>query len=350
MSEPVLSVRNLKTHFYLEEGLVRAVDGLSYDLHAGQTLAVVGESGCGKSVHALSLMRLIPEPPGRIVGGEVLYRGQDLLKLPPERMRQIRGHKIAMIFQEPMTSLNPVMRVGDQISESAIIHLGLSPQAAERKAVALLKKVGIPNPKERAQAYPHQFSGGMRQRAMIAMALACDPDILIADEPTTALDVTIQAQILELVKELQRESGMAVILITHNIGVVAQMADEVAVMYAARVVEKAPVDELFRAPKHPYTRGLLQSIPSLAGRKERLTAIPGQPPALIERLRGCPFAPRCSDVMSECKQNDPMDYVLESRRRVNCFLARDVASLAIERGTPFPSTLQASKAAKEPKA
>jgi oligopeptide/dipeptide ABC transporter ATP-binding protein len=336
MSEPVLSVRNLKTHFHLEEGLVRAVDGLSYDLHAGRTLAVVGESGCGKSAHALSIMRLVPAPPGKIVGGEILFRGQDLLKLSPEKMRQLRGSKIAMIFQEPMTSLNPVLKVGDQIAESAILHLGMSPHAAERKAVALLKKVGIPNAKERAQCYPHQFSGGMRQRAMIAMALACDPEVLIADEPTTALDVTIQAQILELIKELQKESGMAVVLITHNIGVVAQMADDVAVMYAGRAVEKAPVSELFKSPKHPYTRGLLGSIPSLAGRKSRLAAIPGHPPGLLERHRGCPFAPRCVDVMSECKQNDPLDYVLEGRRRVNCFLHRDGAALAIERGTPFP--------------
>ena len=331
--EPILSVRNLKTYFYLEEGLVRAVDGLSYDLYPGKTMAIVGESGSGKSVHALSIMRLIPEPPGRTVGGEILYRGQDLLKLAPDKMRHLRGSKIAMIFQEPMTSLNPVIRVGEQIAESAVVHLGLSPSKAHNKAVSLLKKVGIPNAKERAMDYPHQFSGGMRQRAMIAMALACDPDILIADEPTTALDVTIQAQILELIRDVQKEFKMAVILITHNIGVVAEMADDVVVMYAARAVEKASVAEIFASPKHPYTRGLLNSIPSLIGRKSRLVAIPGQPPQLTERLRGCPFAPRCAEVMSECKQNDPVDFMLEKGRLVNCWLYRDAAASAMERGT-----------------
>ncbi len=328
---PILSVRSLRTHFFLDGAVVRAVDGLSYDLHPGKTLAVVGESGCGKSVHALSILRLIPEPPGRIVGGEILYQGRDLLRLAPEEMRAIRGHKIAMIFQEPMTSLNPVLPVGFQIAESVVLHQRAAPQAAMDKAVSLLARVGIPHPKERAKDYPHQFSGGMRQRAMIAMALACEPDILIADEPTTALDVTIQAQILELMQELQRETGMAIVLITHNIGVVAEMAHDAIVMYAARAVEKAPVEGLFASPSHPYTRGLLSSIPSIFGRKDRLEAIPGQPPLLTDRFEGCPFAPRCASVLQRCASEDPKDFFQAGGRMANCWLAKD--GEPVERGT-----------------
>ncbi|MBI4056093.1 MAG: ABC transporter ATP-binding protein [Elusimicrobia bacterium] len=318
--EPILSVKNLKTYFYLESGIVRAVNGLSYDLYSGKTLAVVGESGCGKSVHALSILKLIPTPPGRIVSGQILFQGKDLLTVSPKELRHIRGNRIAMIFQEPMTSLNPVLTIGEQIMEVIIIHQKITPDRARQKTIDLLKKVGIPHAENRLEDYPHQFSGGMRQRVMIAMALACDPDILIADEPTTALDVTIQAQILELIRELQREMKMAVILITHNIGVVAEMADDVVVMYAARAVEKSPVDSTFQHPKHPYTQSLLQSIPSIFQKKERLLTIPGQPPELNKELIGCPFADRCPKVFDKCHKEDPLDFYLTREHMVNCWL------------------------------
>ncbi|MBI3299144.1 MAG: ABC transporter ATP-binding protein [Elusimicrobia bacterium] len=320
MTEPILSVRGLKTEFVTPDYRVVAVDGLSYDLHAGRTLAVVGESGSGKSVHALSILRLLPVPPARITAGEVLYRGRDLLKLPEAELRRLRGDRLAMIFQEPMTSLNPVMRVGEQIAESVALHKGASDAAAAARAVELLGKVGIPAPEKRARDYPHQFSGGMRQRAMIAMALACDPDILIADEPTTALDVTIQAQILELMKALQREFKMAMVLITHNIGVVAEMADDVVVMYAGRAVEKASVHEVFKTPAHPYTRALLGSVPSIYTRKERLAAIAGQPPDLAAPRAGCPFAPRCAEALERCAAEDPPPFPLPGGRMSNCWL------------------------------
>ncbi len=319
MSEPVLSIRGLRAYFQTDDRVVRAVDGVNYDLHAGKTLAVVGESGSGKSVHALAILRLLPEPPAKIVAGEILFRGVDLLTLPPEEMRRIRGNRIAMIFQEPMTSLNPVLTVGEQIAEAIVLHQGKRQPEAWAKAVALLAKVGIPHPQERVHDYPHQFSGGMRQRAMIAIALSCEPDILIADEPTTALDVTIQAQILELMKELQKEYRMAIILITHNIGVVAEMADEVAVMYAGRQVEFAPVGELFGDPKHPYTRGLLASVPSIYRRKERLEAIPGQPPELTKEFAGCPFTPRCPVALERCAGDDPPQFHLAGGRMSNCW-------------------------------
>jgi oligopeptide/dipeptide ABC transporter ATP-binding protein len=318
-AQPVLSVRGLRTYFYSEDRVVRAVDGISYDLHAGKTLAVVGESGSGKSVHALSILRLLPEPPARIVSGQVLFAGKDLLSLPPEEMRRVRGNRIAMIFQEPMTSLNPVLTVGEQIAEAVILHQGASSQKAWAKAADLLKKVGIPHASERVHDYPHQFSGGMRQRAMIAMALSCEPDVLIADEPTTALDVTIQAQILDLMRSLQKEFRMAIILITHNIGVVAEMADDVAVMYAGRQVECASVSELFKDPKHPYTQGLLESVPSLYSRKARLEAIPGQPPELTREFEGCPFEPRCPAAMARCKTEDPPQFHLTGGRMSNCW-------------------------------
>ncbi len=317
--EPVLSVRGLRTSFRTDEHVVRAVDGISYDLHPGKTLAVVGESGSGKSVHALSIMRLLPEPPARIEAGEVLFQGRDLLRLGPEAMREIRGNRIAMIFQEPMTSLNPVLTVGEQIAEAVVLHQKAGPARAWAKAVDLLRKVGIPHPSERVRDYPHQFSGGMRQRAMIAIALSCEPDVLIADEPTTALDVTIQAQILELMRELQREYRMAIVLITHNIGVVAEMADEVAVMYAGRQVEEAPIQDLFRDPKHPYTQGLLASVPSIYSRRERLEAIPGQPPELTEEFRGCPFCPRCPVAMERCRGDDPPQFHMSGERMSNCW-------------------------------
>ncbi len=318
--EPILSVKGLRTHFHANDRVVRAVDGLSYDLHRGKTLAVVGESGSGKSVHALSILRLLPMPPAKIVAGEILFDGRDLLKMGAEELRKIRGNRIAMIFQEPMTSLNPVLTVGEQIAEAVVLHQAATQEKAMAKAVDLLRKVGIPHPEERVHDYPHQFSGGMRQRAMIAIALSCEPDVLIADEPTTALDVTIQAQILELMKDLQKEFHMAIVLITHNIGVVAEMADEVVVMYAGRPVEHAGVMDLFKDPKHPYTKGLLNSVPSIYTRKERLEAIPGQPPELSQEFTGCPFAPRCSAVMDRCKTSDPLQYHLPGSRMSNCFL------------------------------
>ena len=326
MAEPLLSVRNLRTQFHVDGAVVRAVDGLSYDLHPGKTLAVVGESGSGKSVHALSILRLLPEPPAKVVGGEILFRGRDLLHATPSELRVIRGNRIAMIFQEPMTSLNPVLTVGEQISEAVIEHQNVSTRDGMAKAVELLRKVGIPNPEQRVRDYPHQFSGGMRQRAMIAIALSCDPDILIADEPTTALDVTIQAQILDLIRRLQQDLKMAVILITHNIGVVAGMADDVVVMYAGRAVEKASIDEIFRHPKHPYTKGLLASVPSIYEKKDRLAAIPGQPPDLSGELHGCPFAPRCTDVFDPCAKEDPLEYFVGDHHMANCFLYRDKSS------------------------
>ncbi len=319
MSEPVLAVRGLRTHFVLPERTVKAVDGISYELFPGKTLAIVGESGSGKSVHALSILGLLPMPPAKIVAGEVLFRGQDLLTMRPEELRAVRGNRIAMIFQEPMTSLNPVLPVGEQIAEAVILHQKKSKEEAWAKAVDLLKKVGIPHPEERVHDYPHQFSGGMRQRAMIAIALSCEPDVLIADEPTTALDVTIQAQILELMKDLQREYKMAIILITHNIGVVAEMADDVVVMYAGRPVEQAPIHELFKDPKHPYTKGLLNSVPSIYVRKERLEAIKGQPPDLTGGFVGCPFAPRCAVVLDRCAADDPPQFHLAGARMSNCW-------------------------------
>ena len=323
MSEPVLSVRGLRTHFVTPERTVKAVDGVSYDLHPGKTLAVVGESGSGKSVHALSILRLLPEPPAKVVGGEIFFQGKDLLKMKPEEIRKIRGNRIAMIFREPMTSLNPVLKVGEQIAEAIVLHQGKTQEQAWAKAVDLLKKVGIPHPEERVSDYPHQFSGGMRQRAMIAMALACDPDVLIADEPTTALDVTIQAQILELLKDLQRELKMALVLITHNIGVVAEMADDVVVMYAGRAVEKSPVLETFKDPRHPYTRALLGSVPSIFQRKDRLSAIAGQPPDLSAARRGCPFAPRCSEALERCAADDPPAFPVPGGRMSNCWKAEE---------------------------
>ncbi len=299
---------------------MRAVDGISYDLHEGKTLAVVGESGSGKSVHALSILRLLPEPPAKIVAGQVLYRGKDLLQLPPADLRRIRGNRVAMIFQEPMTSLNPVLTVGEQIAEAVVLHQGASQKQAWAKAVELLRKVGIPHPEQRVRDFPHQFSGGMRQRAMIAIALSCEPEVLIADEPTTALDVTIQAQILDLMRQLQKEYRMAIVLITHNIGVVAEMADDVAVMYAGRQVEQASVADLFREPKHPYTKGLLASVPSIYERKERLDAIPGQPPELTRQFTACPFAPRCPSVIERCRKEDPPQFRLAGGRVSNCWL------------------------------
>jgi oligopeptide/dipeptide ABC transporter ATP-binding protein len=307
--QKVLEVSNLQTVFFTNSGLFRAVDDVSFHVRRGETLAIVGESGCGKSVSALSIMRLVPNPPGRIVGGSIQLEGTDLLGLDEAKMRQIRGNRISMIFQEPMTSLNPVIRIGDQISEAVRLHRTLSSKEAWAQAVEMLRLVRIPEPARRAQEYPHQLSGGMRQRAMIAMALACRPALLIADEPTTALDVTIQAQILKLMLDLQQELGMGLILITHDLGVVAQTAQRVIVMYAGRKVEEAGVDTLFADPRHPYTRGLMASIPAVptsrATEKARLAEIPGTVPSLTRLPPGCAFAPRCAFAVDRCRQEYP---------------------------------------------
>jgi oligopeptide/dipeptide ABC transporter ATP-binding protein len=304
---PLLAVTDLRTEFLTRGGVVRAVDGVSWDVHEGETVALVGESGCGKSVSALSVMRLVEGPAGRIVGGQVLFRGRDLLALPEAEMRRVRGREIAMVFQEPMTSLNPVLSIGRQLTEGPEIHLGLAPAAARARAVELLTMVGIPDPEPRLRQYPHQFSGGMRQRLMIAMALACSPALLLADEPTTALDVTIQAQILELLRDLSRRLGVALLLITHDLGVVARYADRVNVMYAGRIVERAPAPRLYASPSHPYTVGLLRSVPRLdRPRRAELEAIGGQPPDLARLPPGCAFEPRCWLRVARCTRERPV--------------------------------------------
>ncbi len=326
-NEKILEVKNLQTQFTTERGRVMAVDSVSFDLYKGRTLGIVGESGCGKSVTSLSIMRLIPNPPGKIVGGEILYKGQDLLHLNMNEMRKIRGNEISMIFQEPMTSLNPVFTIGNQLIEAILLHQDLSKSEAVNKAVEMLKLVGIPAPEKRVKDYPHQLSGGMRQRVMIAMALSCNPQILIADEPTTALDVTIQAQILDLLRDLQQKVGLSLMLITHDLGVVAEMAHEVAVMYAGKVVERAPVEEIFKSPKHPYTQGLLNSIPVLNRdptgkiKKSRLEPIPGIVPNLLDLPQGCRFQDRCKWVSLECKGVEPSLVQLGGSREVRCVKA-----------------------------
>jgi oligopeptide/dipeptide ABC transporter ATP-binding protein len=294
MAEPILSIRDLVVEFTTEDGVVKAVDGITYDIYPGETLGIVGESGSGKSVSTMSLLGLIPQPPGRIVRGEALYKGKDLLKVSKRELRRIRGKDIALVFQDPMTSLNPVLKIGFQIAEAIKTHNpGVKDGAANKRAVELLKIVGVPNPERRVDQYPHEFSGGMRQRAMIAMAIANEPMVLIADEPTTALDVTIQAQILEVLKKAQDETHAATILITHDLGLIAELADRVIVMYAGKVVELGDVNTIFRNPRHPYTIGLMDSLPKLTAEEEWLRPIPGQPPSLISRPPGCPFHPRC---------------------------------------------------------
>ena len=298
--DPILEVRDLRTYFRTEQGIGRAVDGVSFTLGRGQTLGLVGESGCGKSVTALSVLRLV-SPPGYVEGGEIRLAGRDLLQLPDDEMRKVRGDAVAMIFHEPMTSLNPVLTCGEQIAEAVRLHQGVSSAEARSRAIEMMRHVGIPAPEQRVDEYPHHLSGGMRQRVMIAMALSCNPDVLIADEPTTALDVTIQAQILDLLKRLQDEFHMAVLLITHDLGVVAEVADQVAVMYAGRIVEMSPTADLFARPRHPYTRGLLRSIPHLDRQVDRLEVIPGRVPEATSFPEGCRFAPRCSLAEDACR-------------------------------------------------
>jgi oligopeptide/dipeptide ABC transporter ATP-binding protein len=325
-AEKILEVKQLQTSFFTERGEVKAVDHVSFDVYKGKTTAIVGESGCGKSVTSLSIMRLIPNPPGKIVGGEILYKGKDLLKLNMEQMRKIRGNEISMIFQEPMTSLNPVFTVGNQLVEAIQLHQDLSKGEAINKAIEMLKLVGIPAPDKRVRDYPHQLSGGMRQRVMIAMALSCNPQVLIADEPTTALDVTIQAQILDLLRDLQQKVGLGIMLITHDLGVVAEMAHEVIVMYAGVVVERAPVNEIFASPKHPYTQGLLNSIPVLNRdptgkvKKSRLEPIPGIVPSLLELPVGCRFQERCKFVQDGCRGVEPALRQITEERQARCIL------------------------------
>jgi oligopeptide/dipeptide ABC transporter ATP-binding protein len=330
----LLDVRNLQTHFSTRSGVVRAVDGVSWDVQAGETVALVGESGCGKSVSALSIMRLVAAPAGRVVGGEVIYKGRDLLRLDEEEMRRVRGREIAMVFQEPMTSLNPVLTIGRQLTEGLEIHLGMSTADARRRATELLSMVGIPDPGRRLGQYPHQFSGGMRQRMMIAMALACEPSLVLADEPTTALDVTIQAQILELMKDLSRRLGVAMLIITHNLGVVARYADRVNVMYAGRIIERGTARELYGAPRHPYTLGLLRSVPRLdEPRRERLAPIEGQPPDLTRLGAGCAFAPRCAFRVERCLSERPeLERVGSVGHVAACWQIAEVAAATPRRG------------------
>ena len=329
----LLEVRNLQTHFPTRAGLVRAVDGVSFHLDRGELLGLVGESGCGKSMTALSVMRLI-SPPGKIVNGEILFDGKDLLKLSDSQMREMRGDDIAMIFQDPMTSLNPVFTVGEQIAEALRLHRKLSRSEARKATIEAMREVAIPDPGRRADDYPHQLSGGMRQRVMIAMALACNPRLLIADEPTTALDVTIQAQILELLDELRKQRELAVLLITHDLGVVAEVADRVAVMYTGRIVEESPVDELFARPKHPYTEGLLRSVPKLTSaaliKSERLETIEGVVPRPTDLPPGCHFAPRCRHRMPRCTAEEIPLYQLEGNVEVRCVLYDLAAAVAAD--------------------
>ena len=327
--QPLLEIRNLRTYFYTEDGIVRAVDGVDIEVYPGEVLGIVGESGCGKSVTSLSIMRLIGQP-GKIIEGEILYEGRDLLKLSDNEMKKMRGNRISMIFQQPQTSLNPVFRVGEQISEVLNVHQDFGREAGKKRAVELLKLVGIPDAERRAEAFPHELSGGMAQRVMIAMALACVPDLLIADEPTTALDVTIQAQILDLMRNLRSQLGSAVILITHDLGVIAEMANRVAVMYAGEVVEQTDVISLFKKPLHPYTVGLIGSTPVLGNLREKLEVIPGNVPNLVNLPPGCRFAPRCQACvkysMSICKEKRPDLIQTDKGHKIRCWLYQDSES------------------------
>jgi oligopeptide transport system ATP-binding protein len=320
----LLSVKDLRTYFQTEDGTVKAVDGVSFELKQGETLGIVGESGSGKSVANLSLMRLIPDPPGKIVSGTIMFDGRDVLKLTPREVRDIRGKRIAMIFQDPMTSLNPFMRVSKQLMEVTQLHLGHTREQARAHAIKMLEHVGIPDARERVDSYPHEFSGGMRQRVVIAMALSCEPQLLIADEPTTALDVTIQAQILELIKRLKAETGATVILITHDLGVVAGMTDHIIVMYAGKVFEQATTNDLFEHPGNPYTRGLLRSVPDPTAEQGKLYQIPGLPPDLAHLPPGCPFAPRCERAEDICGREFPPYVELAPGHYSLCHFAKEV--------------------------
>jgi peptide/nickel transport system ATP-binding protein len=320
MNNKLLEITNLKTHFFVDNRQIPAVNGVELYINEGETLGIVGESGCGKSVTSLSVMGLLEHTPGRVVDGSIRFKGKDLLSLSENKMREVRGNEIAMIFQEPMTSLNPVYKIGEQIGEAVKLHLKYDKKKAREHVIKMLKLVGIPRAEEIIDEFPHQLSGGMRQRVMIAMAMACDPTLLIADEPTTALDVTIQAQILELMKKLKKEKGTAIMLITHDLGVVAEMCDRVVVMYAGKVVEEADVIEIFENPKHPYTKGLLNSIPKLGQKTGRLESIPGNVPTPVNMPKGCKFAPRCSQVMDICNEKDPDLLQIEEGHQCRCFL------------------------------
>lgn len=326
---PLLEVKDLATHFFTQEGVVKAVDGISYELEEGEVLGVVGESGCGKSVGALSIMRLVADPPGRTVRGEVIFEGDDLLKLDDSEMRNIRGNKISMVFQEPMTSLNPVLTIGKQLTETAELHLGMNKQQAEEHATELLQRVGIPDAANRLKDYPHQFSGGMRQRVMIAIAMSCNPKLIIADEPTTALDVTIQAQILELMQDMAKEIGTALIIITHNLGVVARYAHRVIVMYAGKIIETGTAAEIYHNPRHPYTIGLLASVPRLDElQRTKLQAIEGLPPNLVNMPQGCAFAARCAFANEKCFQEQPSLMDFSDEHTTACWRYADLPELA----------------------
>ena len=315
---PLLEIRSLTVHFFTEDGVVRAVENVNFEIYPGEILGLVGESGCGKSVTGLSILKLIPTPPGQIVSGDILFEGKSLLKLNEKEMEGVRGNEISMVFQEPMTSLNPVFTIGDQIMEAIILHQKLDKKEAKKKAIEMLDRVKIPSPEKQIDAYPHQLSGGMRQRAMIAMALSCQPKLLIADEPTTALDVTIQAQVLQLLKEIQREMGMAVMLITHDLGIVSEMVNRLAVMYAGRIFEYGRLQDVFGQIRNPYTRGLMNSIPQLTERKKRLQAIPGQVPDPMSLPVGCKFHPRCYLMIEDCKKGEPSLYQVNGNHFSRC--------------------------------
>jgi len=323
MEIPLLKVMDLKTYFFTLEGVVKAVDGVSFTVRKGETFGIVGESGSGKTITSLSILRLVPPPSGKIIGGKILFDGEDLLEKSSNEMRKYRGGRISMVPQDPMTSLNPVYRIGNQIMEAIAYHQVSKGRDLRQKVVEMMRLVQIPSPQERVKEYPHQFSGGMRQRAMIAMALSCRPDLLIADEPTTALDVTIQAQILRLMKEVQGVFGTAIIFITHDLGIVANMCDRVAVMYAGKIVEQAEVRTIFHSPKHPYTKGLMDSIPKLGEKKERLQAIDGQPPDLGNLPNGCRFSPRCPYVLPACHQEEPPIEAISEDHEIRCFRWRE---------------------------
>ncbi len=320
MNNTILQVRQLKTYFFTRNGVVKAVDDVSFDLRKGESLCLVGESGCGKTTAALSILRLVDSPPGRITGGEILYHGEDLLHSPGERLRQLRGNRIAMIFQDPQSSLNPVFTVGNQVAEQIKLHLRLKRKQAMERALNLMEQVGIPQARERMRDYPHQFSGGMKQRVMIAAALSCDPEILIADEPTTALDTTIKAQILDIFRDLKRKRDMSILFITHDLGTVAGIADRIIVMYGGRIAEAGTVFDIFDQPRHPYTHGLINCLPSISIQRERLTPIPGMIPSLIDPPEGCIFYPRCERRKPICRQERPKEAVITGEHIVACHL------------------------------